>query len=429
MMLQLGDHLQLAEALAEDLSEGRIITLTGQPSSGRSSIVDLVASQLEDLVTCIRVRGDDEADALTSALDAAEEAMASEEPTACLVDDFGEVLTKSYGPAFQGRLHALAMNDPGPASFGILLVGGVNESLTRSVSQSHGSPLAAAVHRSFMVPALRAEEVRAALIEDGMPAEQAAALVDTYGAHLALIASARATSLGRAPSDDLERAVYRGVAETTGATDERLMELARRPDRDLATTRVDELLAPLVFYPAPGRTKLVPALVAQGLPGLLIAGAPAWPGDLKASARRFRCRLEGMVSPIWADRYHGAHLAGLVAFLDALSLRGCDVDLRLLGSEAGTRGVPAAAKAMFDRRINVWAAAGLRVCWRLADDAGYELIHQRQLISPTRVAGYVLPPCDRIICVAGQIKDSDSLLPRARVALFEDAWARAAVYA
>lgn len=86
MMLQLGDHLQLAEALAEDLSEGRIITLTGQPSSGRSSIVDLVASQLEDLVTCIRVRGDDEADSLTSALDAAEEAVASEEPTACLVE-------------------------------------------------------------------------------------------------------------------------------------------------------------------------------------------------------------------------------------------------------------------------------------------------------------------------------------------------------
>lgn len=427
-MLHLRDHLQLAEGLAEDLSEGRIVTLTGQPSSGRSSILDLVAAQLDGLIRCVRVGADDDQTTLRAALDTLE-GLASHEPTACLVDDFGRVLTTDHGVAFQGRLHALAASDPGADRIGVLLVGRLNESLTRWISQAPGSPLAAAAHRNIVVPALHAEAVLAALVADGVPAEQAAVLVDTYGAHLELIATARASVSGSAPADSLERAVYRGVAETTGATDDRLLDLARKPDEDLATTWVDELLVPLVFHPAPGRTKLVPALVAQGLPGLLIAGQAAWPGDIKSSARRFRCRLEGMVRPIWADRYHGAHLAGLIAFLDALAQRDCDVDLRLLGSETGIQGLPQAAKTMFDGRINEWAAAGLRVSWRLADYAGYELIHQRQLISPTRLAGYVLPPSDRIICVAGRIKDSDSLLPRARVALLEDAWARAAVYA
>lgn len=428
-MLTLPGHVSLANELAADLLDGRIVTLSGQPSSGRSSVLTLVEDQLDSLVSTVCVRASHDPEKLNLALEEVEVAAASGETVACLVDDFGLVLATEGGVAFQGRLHAVATGGPGADAVGVLLVGRVNESLTRWPGSAPGSPIAAAAHRNAQMGLLAAQDIRDALAADGVTRDEATALVDFYGGHLHLIALARAAASGHADENLVERAVYRGVAETTGVTEHRLMDLARKPGQALASTAVDGLLAPLVYYPAPGRTALSRALVDRGLPSLLVASQASWPGEIHRSARRFRCRLEGMAYPLWVDRYLGAHLRGLIDFMDVLAQRDCETDLRLLGSEAGTQGVPPAAKAMFDQRLAAWSASGLRVSWRLAAAADYDLIHQRQLISPTRLAGYVLPPCDRIIGVGAQTNESDALLSRARVTLLERAWARALPYA
>jgi hypothetical protein len=423
-ILRLPSFDAVTERLAEHLIYGQIVVLRGQPWSGRSSLLASVATQLEDLHVT-RVTGSDNADTLRAAADDLETATSSGNSAAVLVDNFGQLLGCEHGIAFQNRLYALAVNGEQAPDAGVLLVARHNEPLTRFAVGGGGSPIAGAAQVNVNVPTLSRTELVEALIGDGCDEQSAERLVDALGAHLHLLSVARLSPNAKVPEAIQDEAVMRVVSETTGATAERLLELARHPERPLAGVLADELLAPAVYHPEEGRTRLCRILAARGIGSLLIGGRAGWPDNLNDSVRRFRCRLHGLADALWVDRYHGRHLDSLTQFFDRLANRECNVLLRMLGSAAGLDGLPAGPQGRFRASLKGWAQSGLRVEWRIATEQDYHLLHQRMLVSPIRLGGYLLPPGDRIIGAHQGGTDTDAILDHAPLALLANAWDRA----
>jgi hypothetical protein len=60
--------------------------------------------------------------------------------------------------------------------------------------------------------------------------------------------------------------------------------------------------------------------------------------------------------------------------------------------------------------------------WRAIHSTAYASLHSRQLVSPGRVDGYLVPPCDRITGRTLVVNETDAYLPRAPVAELAAAW-------
>lgn len=417
-MLPLPSQVDLAERIASWLTEGGVAELRGLPLSGRSHVVDLAALEARSLVEVFSLEPDG---ASQSVLNNIEQLLEQGTNVACFLDDFDDLLRTPVGQQFQARLHAMATDATKSGTIGILLVSRVNESLVGAASTGPGSPLASLTTKQFGVSALDASEIVAHLVTSGSEKELADSLVDEYGGLVGLIDDAVS---GAPPTDKaLDSVIYRTVADVGGASAERLFDLDARPDGSLPTTATDVALGPLVVLDRE-RTRLVPALRSRGAIDLVVGGESAWPGALSKSARRFRCRLEGMVDPIWADRYLGLSVTGLQAFLETLSNRECSCTLRLLSGPEAADKIRGRQKRDFIGRAMTWSARGLHIEWRTTSThADYQLIHQRQLVSPNRTSGYILPPCDRIV-LGTNGSDVDSYLARTRFPLIQRAWDR-----
>lgn len=427
--LRLESFEAVAGSIAEHLVDGRVVVLRGQPWSGRTSLASSIRAQLADVIDVPCVTGSDSAAVLASACDELESATSSGRAAAVLVDDFGLALGTAHGIAFQNRLNALAVDGPHAVDLGVLLVARHNESLTRFAAPGGGSPIAGAAQAHFNTPTLHRAEIVAGLTADGCEAYLAEQLVSAFGGHLHLLQAARQSSRARAPEQLQDEAVMRVVADLNVVTAERLLDLLRHPDRAHPWAPADEMLAPAVYSPENALTQLCPVLAARGVGSLVVGGRTGWPDNPNESVRRFLCRLHGLRDAIWVDRFHGNHLDSLVTYFNRVAMRGCDLCLRMLGSKVGIEGLPARPEQRFRDSLATWATQGLRVEWRIAHDADYDLLHQRMLVSPSRLGGYTLPPCDRITGAHRGGSDSDTILDRAPLALLSNAWSRATPFA
>lgn len=263
----------------------------------------------------------------------------------------------------------------------------------------------------------------------GADVNRAAALIAEYGGHLALIESAEASEAGRAREDLVEDVLLEAAAHVSPEAAERLLDLARRPNRQLASTPIDHALAPLVFHPGTGVTQLVPALRKAGLGSLLIGGEESWPSDLKASVRRFRARIYGQRRVLWFDRYFGRGCRRLISFLDGIAATRQVLELHLLGSGAGIEDLPPELLQEFQERQSEWRKQGLEVAWHLIDDADFTRMHDRNLISVARTDGYNMPPCTRMFGHDPVGNAVDTYLPKAPVSRLLLAWERSKPFA
>jgi hypothetical protein len=404
------------------------VVLRGQPGSGRSGLMDAVATQLGGVISVTRVSGSADEATLRGAAEKFEAETSGQNVGAALIDDFGSALSAPHGVVFQNRLHAWCVDGEHAPEAGVLLIARLNESLTRFPASGGGSPLAGAAHAEFAMPTLGGDEVVASLVDDGCEGPVAVRLVDMFGAHLRLIAMARETDRCNVPDATKDEAVMQAVSETTGTTAARMLELARRPNRPLATSLADQLLAPVVYHPVSGFTKLSAVLADRGIGALMVGGRTGWPGEINASVRRFWCRLHGLRDAIWVDRYHGSHLDHLTDFFDRLAARGARLLLRMLGSTAGIQELPDRPRRRFEGSLAAWTASGLRIEWRIAAQQDYDLLHQRMLVSPFHLGGYLVPPCDRITGAFSGGTDTDAILDPAPLPLLANAWARASLF-
>ena len=426
--LRLPSFDAITDMIAEHLLEGRIVVLRGQPWSGRTTVIASVAERLAGLIDVVSVSGSDSSGTLAAASDELEALLSSGRSTAMLVDDFGLALGTEHGVVFQNRLHALAVDSEHAPEAGVLLAARHNDSLTRFAAPGGGSPIAGAAQVNVNMPILSREEILGGLAEAGCDAGMAERLVAMYGGHLHLLRVAQEAGESAVPEAVQDEAVMRVVAETTGATAERMLELARRPERSLAEATPDALLAPAVYIPEPGMTRLCPTLPLRGIARLMVGERAGWPDNVGMSARRFQCRLQGLEGALWVDRYFGRHLDALSDFLDELARRGCRLTLHMLGSASGIEGLPNPPIARFTASRDEWRQVGFHVEWRIAADRDYDLVHQRMLVSRRRVSGYLLPPCDRVTCVHAGGTDTDAILERAPLALLARAWDDAAAF-
>lgn len=427
-MLDLERFRSVVDRIVEHVAGGQKVVLRGMPKSGRSYIVDSVGTEAARVLGIVPVRfnGDDDVAALEPGLERAI-ADAKLGLGLILIDGLGGLLRSVHGATWQTRLNSQCVDGGYANSIGVLIACGTGENLSRIGLP--GSPLADSANVVLFAPTLSKRDVISALTACGTEATRAAKLVSEYGGHLALIADAEVSDSARAQDGYVEGMVLEAVAYTSSEAAERLLDLGRRPNHQLASSPVDEGLAPLVFHPEAGSTQLVPALRRAGLGSLLIGSDESWPSELKASTRRFRARTYGQKRVLWFDRYFGRGCRRLVGFLDVVAAGSGTSELLLLGSNAGVENLPPYLLEEFQLRQAEWRKHGLEVAWHLVDDADFTRMHDRQLISVSRTDGYSMPPCTRVIGHDPVGNAVDTYLPRAPVSRLLDAWSRSRVFA
>ncbi|WP_375765097.1 hypothetical protein NR798_25615 [Archangium gephyra] len=412
----------LASTIAEHLSDGHVVILRGLPSSGRTTTMDIVAEKLNSTlgIQVEKINPKTSSAEFEAVLPRAMKSAESLGFSSIVVDDFGALLRLSQGGVWQARLNSVCVDGALARHIGVLLVCGQGENVSRTGLK--GSPLADAANLSLQVPCLAAAEVALSLEAEGLSDEQTKQLVSRYGCHLGLLSKAQKSPNLEVDTASLEQAILKSVSKLTLEGAERILDLARKPTHSLASMPSDLGLSSLVFHPQPGRTQLVPALEQAGISKLLIGGVDAWPSDFHESVRRFRARIHGESEVLWFDRYFGSGLRDLMKFLDALADGSERLSLRLLGSAAGTDDLPDYLLRLFRARLSHWKNKGMSVSWRLIAQEDFVEMHDRQLISLSRVDGYNLPACDRITGHQPVGNTNDSYLPRAPVSRILLAW-------
>lgn len=355
-------------------------------------------------------------------IDQAERAAEEHGVAVILVDDVGLLLRSAAGPGIQARLTAATVDGKRARDIGVLLVASHADALSRTGLR--GSPIADAANRYLAMPLLTGVEITSALVSAGESLPQAAALVALCGAHLPLIDQSRA-SAQRASDADIAQAMLKAVAGLHAGGANRVLDLARRPDRALPTLLTDSELPPLVWQVAADRTQLCPVLVTAGMADLVPGGRQTWPSDPAASALRFRARTYGAPEALWCDRYFGSGIAEFIRFIDRLAQMGGTFRLSLLGSNEGVVGLPTHLRERLRERFRSWSARGLEISWRIVRAEDFADLHDRQIIFPHRLDGYHLPPCDRITGRVPVGNENDAYLPRAPVTKLLEAWSRA----
>lgn len=426
ILLDLPSHRALAEEITDHLLDGDVVVLLGQPSSGRTSVVQLVR-ELASAVCWVSQTIDPEIES-EEAVASVAAAVAEAENSGLgiiVVDDLGKLLRTAAGGSLQSRLTAAAVDGPRARDIGVLLTATYADALSRTGLR--GSPVADAAQRYVAMPLLSGDEVVSTLVAAGETSDKAASLVETYGSHLLLIELARryGGSLGEV---QVREATLGAVAGLHAGGASRVLDLARRQERGLPTAAIDAELPPLVWKSETGRSRLSLALVAGGIADLLPGSVATWPSDPATSVLRFRARTYGAREALWFDRYFGSGLIDFIHFIDRLAQMSGPLQLDLLGSNNGIDGLPERIKARFRERMHSWRSRGLCIEWRLIDGRDYADFHDRQLVFPHRIDGYHLPPCDRITGRTAVGNENDAYLPRAPVAAITTAWQRARRY-
>ena len=427
-MLDLDRFRSLTERIVECLAYGQKVLLRGMPKSGRSYVADAVAADVERVLDIAPARFQRDID--IAALEPGLEKVITDARRGLgviLIDGFGTLLRSADGATWQTRLNSQCVDGPHAKSIGMLITCGTGESLSRIGLP--GSPVVDSANVVLFTPILPRGDVISALAASGTEITRATNLVSEYGGHLALVAKAAASDTARAVGSYVEEVLLEAVAHTAPEAAERLLDLARRPGRQLASIPVDQGLAPLVFHPEAGATQLVPALRQAGLGNLLIGGAESWPSELKASVRRFQARTYGQKRVLWFDRYFGRGCRRLMTVLDAVAVGWRASELQLLGSNPGVEDLPTHLLEEFQVRQSAWRKQGLEVAWHVIDDGDFARMHDRQLVSAERTDGYSMPPCTRMIGHDPVGNAVDAYLPRAPVGRLLDAWSRSRLFA
>jgi hypothetical protein len=256
---------------------------------------------------------------------------------------------------------------------------------------------------------------------------RAASAVEAYGGDLNLLGLAGADANGNAPRPAIAEAVLRAVSFMTPAAAARVVALARKAERGLASVADDHEIGPIAYL-RDGRTLIGSAFVKDGLVELVAGGSPNWPSAISAAARRFQARIHDRPESLWFDRYLGVGITALQQFLATVANLGYVGRLHLLSSQKGIASISPTEKAAFETAAQGWIRKGMVVDWRLISPADWAPLHDRQLVSMGRIDGYSLPPADRVVCATPAGNEVDRYLPLAPVSLLNDAWRNAASY-
>ncbi|MEW2490729.1 hypothetical protein [Streptomyces sp. NPDC048411] len=421
MTFRFKSHDVLAEAIVEHLAHGQIVLLRAMPGSGRSVLLASIAEQYKEIIGCAPriLRPEEKADP-DSVVREVESQILRWGQAALLLDDWGKMVRSSPGTPWQQRMTRLCVDGPQAVSTGALIVGAPGENLSRFGEQA--SPLVDAAHEVFLMPLLTVEEISQALSESEIGNVAAESTALEYGGSVGLL---RSYADGRLTEAEIEEAVVSLAYHTQSDAAQRIIDLSRREGLELACEEIDARLSPIVIRTSSGRSAIAKAFHSRGIKDLVIGSGSAWPRDRRAAVQRFYCRIYGSDDVFWYDRYLSTGLPDLTDFLDELSTvaEGKNRTLRLLSGRP-LKQIGPAAQARFVSAATTWAARGLHVYWHAVQRKDIGPLHDRQLVSRSRLEGHHLPPADRLVGKVPAGNENDALLPHAPIASIEAAWLR-----
>lgn len=406
---------ELAEEVGLELLDGATVVLVGLPRSGRTTVVDLVAELLGASALLVHGRTIDAADYRTQ-LESIEAELGTRVETLghaeLLLDDFGLLMRQTFGHAFQAALRALMVDGPLARRTGALLTASIGDPLI--APGRHGSPLVAHARIRFS-PWLSDRDYE--LVTPDGPERRVRA--ELCGSNVALLARADAGEGAARGFADLQ--IHRWLTELS------------QSDLDLLLAAADSA----VPY-KPDHDRVAPLLTRVGGTVRLIAAIPQvrlrdarvgpWPAAIRQTADRFALRIGAEPSPLWLDRYLGAHPNELAALIDELTRRIAPKELRLLATTDGVRKAVSNPVAL-RKAIAAAEAAGLKINWRLVDGPDFVLAHARQLVLPSVGTVYILPPEDRVLGVNALGNEGDALASGADFTIAEAFWSRSGPFA
>ncbi|WP_326773017.1 hypothetical protein [Streptomyces sp. NBC_01445] len=418
-MFRFKSHDTLAEAIVEHLAYGQIVILRAMPGSGRSVLLSNIADKYKDIIGCApRILRPEEKTDPDSVVQEVESQIARWGQAALLLDDWGRMVRSSPDTPWQQRMTRLCVDGPQAISTGALVVGAPGENLSRFGEQA--SPLVDAAHEVFLMPLLTVEEISQALCEAGIDGVEAQSAAREYGGSVGLL---RSYADGRLTEAKIEEAVVSVAYHAQSDAAQRIIDLSRKEGLELACDDIDVRLCPVVIRTSSGRSMIARAFHSRNIKDLVTGSGPAWPRDRKSAVQRFYCRIYGSDDVFWYDRYMSTGLPDLTDFLGELSTvaEGRNRTLRLL-SGSPFKQIEPAVQARFVSAATTWAARGLHVYWHTVQKRDIGPLHDRQLVSRSRLEGHHLPPADRMVGKVPAGNENDALLPHAPIASIEAAW-------
>ncbi|MGW2637596.1 hypothetical protein [Streptomyces sp. NPDC001348] len=419
MTFRFKSHDELAEVIVEHLVYGQIVILRAMPGSGRSVLLAGISRRYEEIIGCAPrvVRPGEKTDPDT-VVGEVESQVAHWGQAAVLLDDWGRTVRSAPGTPWQQRMTRLCVDGPRAVQTGALIVGAPGENLSRFGEQA--SPLVDAAHEVFPMPLLTVEEIARALGESGVGSADAESAALEYGGSVGLL---RRLADGRLTAADIEEAVVSAAYHAQSDAAQRIIDLSRKEGLELACDDIDVRLSPVVVRTSSGRSMLGKAFHRRGIKDLVIGAGSAWPRGRKAAVRRFYSRVYGSDDVFWFDRYLSSALPELTDFLEELSkvTTGGSRTLRLL-SGTPFKPIPPAVEARFVSAVGKWSTRGLHVHWHAVRKADIIPLHDRQLVSRSRLEGHHLPPADRVVGKVPAGNENDALLPQAPISPIEAAW-------
>ncbi|WP_405659412.1 hypothetical protein [Streptomyces sp. NBC_00079] len=421
MTFRFKSHDAIADAIVEHLAYGQIVILRAMPDSGRSVLLASVAEKYKEIIGCapriLRPEGQADPDSVVQEV---ELQISRWGQAALLLDDWGRMVRSFPDIPWQQRMTRLCVDGAQAVSTGALIVGAPGENLSRFGEQA--SPLVDAAHEVFLMPLLTVEEISQALREAGIGSVEAESTALEYGGSVGLL---RSYVDGQLTEAEIEEAVVSVAYHAQSDAAQRIIDLSRREGLELACDEIDVRLCPVVIRTSSGRSMIAKAFHSRGVKDLVSGSGAAWPRDRKAAVQRFYCRIYGSDDAFWYDRYLSTGLPDLTDFLDELSImaEGRNRTLRLL-SGSPLNPIEPVVQARFVAAATTWAARGLHVYWHAVQRRDIGPLHDRQLVSRSRLEGHHLPPADRLVGKVPAGNENDALLPHGPIAFIEAAWLR-----